>query len=73
MGDAADILGLKKEKKVDGFVSAIGGSDPKRGLKKRDVPTNPPNMSREVFKLLGGQQGIRAAGGFSFLLLLVFK
>jgi len=57
MGDAADILGLKKGKKVEGFVSAIGGSleASKRPVKKRDM--HPPNVSREVYKLLGGQLG----------------
>jgi hypothetical protein len=54
MCDAADILGLKKEKKTEGFVSAIDGES-KRTSKKKDTSL-PPNVSREVAKLLAGQQ-----------------
>ena len=53
MGDAADILGIKKKEKQEGFESAIGGpAEPKR----KRVSAKPPNVSREVYALLGGNR-----------------
>jgi len=60
MGDAAEILGIKKEKKADGFESAIGSSSSSSSdaASKRKRTAKPPNVSREVYALLG-----RSAGG----------
>ena len=54
MGDTVGILGLKKGKKTEWLVSSIGGES-KRTSKKKDTSL-PPKVSREVAKLLAGQQ-----------------
>mmetsp|Transcript_31601 Transcript_31601/g.71037 ORF Transcript_31601/g.71037 Transcript_31601/m.71037 type:complete len:563 (-) Transcript_31601:179-1867(-) len=59
MGDAADILGVKKEKAPQGIESALGGSsEPKK--RGRPPSSKPPSgVSREVYALLG----LGGAGG----------
>lgn len=54
MGDAADILGIKKEDKGTTLESAIGGTSASSKRKQR-VNSKPPNVSREVYALLNGQ------------------
>jgi hypothetical protein len=61
MGDAADILGIKKEEKGELIESAIGGSSAS-SKRKQKTNSKPPNVSREVYALLNGQ----ASNGLNF-------